>query len=138
MSIIKKTYKLSGMSCASCALSVESYLSTSKGISSAKVNFANEKLVIEYDELIIDENKIFSLVKQLGYEVITENTNETINFLVEGMSCSSCARTIEETLKKIDGISEFNLNLVNNKLSLKYDKLVVKASQIQSRIDEVG
>lgn len=100
MSIIKRTYKLSGMSCASCALSVESYLSTSKGISSAKVNFANEKLVIEYDELIIDENKIFSLVKQLGYEVITENTNETINFLVEGMSCSSCARTIEETLKK--------------------------------------
>ena len=138
MSIIKKTYKLSGMSCASCALSVESYLSTSKGISSAKVNFANEKLVIEYDELIIDENKIFSLVKQLGYEVITENTNETINFLVEGMSCSSCERTIEETLKKIDGISEFNLNLVNNKLSLKYDKLVVKASQIQSKVDEVG
>ncbi|MDY0024115.1 MAG: heavy metal translocating P-type ATPase [Candidatus Izemoplasmatales bacterium] len=138
MKIINTTYKLSGMSCTSCAQSIESYLKTTKGVNEVNVNYANDSLLIEYDSDEIKEEEIFSIIRDLGYDVLKENLDTPITFLVEGMSCASCANTIEETLKKIDGITEINLNIVNDKLSLKYDKQKIKASQIQKEIDSVG
>ena len=138
MKIINTTYKLSGMSCTSCAQSIESYLKTTKGVNEVNVNYANDSLLIEFDSDEIKEEEIFLIIRDLGYDVIKENIDTPITFLVEGMSCASCANTIEETLRKIDGITEINLNIVNDKLSLKYDKQKIKASQIQKEIDSVG
>jgi len=138
MKIINTTYKLSGMSCTSCAQSIESYLKTTEGVNEVNVNYANDSLLIEYDSDEIKEEEIFSIIRDLGYDVLKENLDTPITFLVEGMSCASCANTIEETLRKIDGITEINLNIVNDKLSLKYDKQKIKASQIQKEIDSVG
>ena len=138
MKIINTTYKLSGMSCTSCAQSIESYLKTTEGVNEVNVNYANDSLLIEFDSDEIKEEEIFLIIRDLGYDVIKENIDTPITFLVEGMSCASCANTIEETLRKIDGITEINLNIVNDKLSLKYDKQKIKASQIQKEIDSVG
>ena len=133
----KNTYKVNGMSCASCAKSIESYLSTTEGIEEAVVNIANNSLTVSYDERVIDENNIKKLVDEIGYELIL-NEKDEISFLVEGMSCASCANTIEHTLKSMQGISDIRLSLVDNNLSLKYDSKAIKANEIIKSIDEVG
>ncbi|NJO69347.1 MAG: copper ion binding protein, partial [Bacteroidetes bacterium] len=45
---IKKTYPVTGMSCARCAISVESMLKTHKGILNATVNFASNSVLVEF------------------------------------------------------------------------------------------
>ena len=68
---IKETYPVIGMSCASCVRNVESVLNKTKGVIEASVNFASEKVTIEYDDEIISIDKLADAVKSMGYELIT-------------------------------------------------------------------
>ena len=132
-------YHINGMSCASCAKSIETYLSTTEGVLEATVNIANETLNISFDESIINESQIKNYVDELGYEMIINADNlEEVTLRVEGMSCATCANTIEFTAKSLPGVKEINLNLLSNKATLKYNPQTIKLSQIQKAIDEVG
>jgi copper chaperone CopZ len=71
MAKITETYPVIGMSCASCVRNVESVLSKTEGVIEANVNFASEKVTIEYDDEIISMDKLADAVKSMGYELIT-------------------------------------------------------------------
>ncbi len=71
MAKIKETYPVLGMSCASCVRKIETVLNETDGVIEANVNFASEKLTIEYDNDKLDLNKIEKIIKSIGYELIT-------------------------------------------------------------------
>ncbi|MEL6552031.1 MAG: heavy metal translocating P-type ATPase [Cyanobacteria bacterium J06621_11] len=62
------TLALKGMSCASCAKSIEVAISRVRGVSSVEVNFAAEQAVVEYDKSYTNLEKIQSAVSGAGYE----------------------------------------------------------------------
>ena len=69
----KDSFKIYGMSCAACANFIEKEINKLNGIQKASVNFALEKLFINYNENIVDVEKLKKFVKKLGYELIDEN-----------------------------------------------------------------
>ncbi|MBU1118826.1 cadmium-translocating P-type ATPase [Patescibacteria group bacterium] len=71
MSKIKKEYQISGMDCASCALTIEKSLKKLPGVSNANVNFATEKANVEYDGKKVDDDHILKSVEKSGYKAIT-------------------------------------------------------------------
>lgn len=73
MGTIKKSIAVTGMSCASCAISVEKALKAQQGILSAGVNFANTTALVEYDETKISLPQIKTAVQNAGYDLIIEN-----------------------------------------------------------------
>ena len=69
---IKKSFPVTGMSCASCALSVESMLKSQKGVVNASVNFATSSVFVEY---IPSANKVSELkkaVQSIGFDILTD------------------------------------------------------------------
>jgi Cu+-exporting ATPase len=58
---------LSGMHCASCAMLIEKTLAKTAGVQKANVNFAAEKVLIDFDENISDEQKLIAAIKKGGY-----------------------------------------------------------------------
>ncbi|OGG29376.1 hypothetical protein A2973_02235 [Candidatus Gottesmanbacteria bacterium RIFCSPLOWO2_01_FULL_49_10] len=68
--MVKKTYKLKGMHCPSCALVIESDLEDA-GIK-ASCNYAREVLEVEFDEPSIVNEKIEEKIKKVvqisGYD----------------------------------------------------------------------
>ncbi|MBU6141604.1 heavy metal translocating P-type ATPase [Patescibacteria group bacterium] len=68
----KKTFIVRGMDCASCALSIEKALKAMPGISSANVNFATEKAVVESDRAIDPHMITAHIQEQTGYELVEE------------------------------------------------------------------
>jgi Cu+-exporting ATPase len=66
--IQKTTLKISGMHCSSCAVNIENAFKKEVGIKSANVNFASEKLYLEFDELKISLARIQKIIKKLGYK----------------------------------------------------------------------
>lgn len=46
---IKETFQVLGMSCAVCALNVETTLNAQKGVYGAKVNFAGSTVLVDYN-----------------------------------------------------------------------------------------
>ena len=68
----KEILKVVGMDCASCAVNIEKIIQKQDGIKSVSVNFASEKIALEYDESKIDLSKIKKIVSDLGYQLITD------------------------------------------------------------------
>ena len=58
---------LSGMHCSSCAMLVERTLAKTQGVQKAVVNFAAEKVLVDYDESAIDTRKIIAAIVAGGY-----------------------------------------------------------------------
>lgn len=56
---------ITGMTCASCANAVERGVSKVQGVSSANVNFATEKLTLNYDSELVTLDLIKDTVKKL-------------------------------------------------------------------------
>ena len=73
MNIQKDTFPVIGMSCASCAISIETMLTATNGVTQAQVNYANQQLQITYDQEIIDSYAIKSLVLSIGYDLLIDH-----------------------------------------------------------------
>ena len=66
-----------GMSCATCAISVESVLNSTPGIGSATVNFAAQTVQVEYDQQVIKPLDMQKAVQAVGFDLIVEAENAT-------------------------------------------------------------
>lgn len=71
----KTTYKLSGIDCASCALKIEESLNKTDGIYESNLNFLLMKLMVSYEETMINEEEIELLIhKSLsGVRIVSKN-----------------------------------------------------------------
>lgn len=65
--MMKKTFKLKGMHCTSCALLIESDLEDAGA--SATCNYAKEIVDVEYDPVKLTEQRIIDVIKSSGYQV---------------------------------------------------------------------
>lgn len=82
--IKKLILPISGMHCASCALTIEEALKALPGIISISVNYVSKKAYIEYDSQIVDFGNIKQAVAEAGYSVPEELiVSETILKIVE-------------------------------------------------------
>ena len=68
---MKKTFKIKGMHCNSCAMLIEKELKDK--VNSVSASYSKEEAEIDFDENKISENEIKEKIKTLGYEVIDKN-----------------------------------------------------------------
>ena len=73
---IKKTFPVLEMTCASCAVSVESILKSQNGVVAAVVNFANATVVVEYIPGVIEPIDLKKAVQSIGYDLLVEENND--------------------------------------------------------------
>lgn len=66
----KKTYKIKGMHCASCASIIEKTLKKTDGVHSVEVNYGNESAKIDFDSSKTNLDVLSSQIKPLGYSII--------------------------------------------------------------------
>ncbi|CAG2533065.1 Cu2+-exporting ATPase [Maribacter dokdonensis] len=71
---IKKSFPVTGMTCAACASSVESILSHTEGVNGANVNFASSSVLVNYDETVTEE-KLQNALLEVGYDIIIDAEN---------------------------------------------------------------
>lgn len=72
---VKKVIPVTGMSCASCAISVESMTGAQEGVQNAAVNFAAQTLQVEYDPEVVNLKELQKVVQSIGYDLIIDEEN---------------------------------------------------------------
>jgi len=116
----KKTGKahihITGMTCTTCAATIEKGLAETPGVEQANVSFASEKASIEYDPSKVDLTKIKDTISQIGYGVATKKSI----FPVGGMTCASCVARVEEALSSVPGVISASVNLASEKATVEY------------------
>ena len=82
---------IDGMTCSACSNGLEKYLNKQKGIKSANVNLVMANATIEYDERILDLEKLDEFIRQAGFKSLgefkeikmeTKNKKEKIKFII--------------------------------------------------------
>ncbi len=68
---IKKTFPVLEMTCAACAVSVESILKNTPGVINASVNYANASVIVEYD-LNTNAEKLRDALRSIGYDILID------------------------------------------------------------------
>ncbi|HBW37209.1 heavy metal translocating P-type ATPase [Desulfosporosinus sp. BICA1-9] len=133
----KQQFKISGMTCANCALTIEKGLKTMPGVKTVAVNFASEKLTVEMDSSVVNEDALLTKIKDLGYAAQSEDSGKQ-QFKVGGMTCSNCALAIEKKLKGTQGVQTVAVNLASETVTVEFDPGVVTISEIFEQVREAG
>jgi len=118
--VAKKSKKahihITGMTCTTCAATIEKGLAETPGVEQANVSFASEKAIVEYDPSKVELAKIKHTISQLGYGLATKKSI----FPVGGMTCASCVARVEEALLSVPGVISANVNLASEKATVEY------------------
>ena len=72
--LTKQTYPILGMTCASCANTVERTIKAQKGVQAASVNYANAAALVTLDTGVADVASIKRAVQGAGYDLIADTT----------------------------------------------------------------
>ena len=74
----RQTFPVLEMTCAACAVSVESMLKSVQGVKDAGVNFANQDAWVEYDPEQTGPDAFQATIRSIGYDLVisTENQQE--------------------------------------------------------------
>lgn len=134
----KETVKISGMTCAACANRIEKAVGKLEGVSQASVNFATEKLSIEYDNQKAPLDKIKETIEKAGYGVVEEEKKNSVTIPIGGMTCAACANRIEKALGKMEGVLRVSVNFATEKATVEYNPQITRLSAIKQVIEKTG
>ena len=134
MATEESNLQISGMTCTACASRVEKGISKMPGVDKANVNFALERLTVQYDpeETNLDEFK--EKIEKIGYGVIEEKAE----FDISGMTCAACATRIEKGIGKMEGVSNANVNFALETINVSYNDNVVQPSDMIAKVKKLG
>ena len=69
------TFPVTGMSCASCAVSVESILGAQKGVDKAEINYASQLVKVAFHPEVTGPSNLQQAVQSIGYDLIIDTAN---------------------------------------------------------------
>ncbi|WOK08514.1 heavy metal translocating P-type ATPase [Imperialibacter roseus] len=70
--LTKESFPVTGMTCAACAVSVESMLANTKGVVGAGVNFATQTAWAQFDNTVASVEDLRQAVQSIGYDLIVD------------------------------------------------------------------
>lgn len=129
-------FKISGMRCSACANRIEKVVSKMDGVKEANVNFATETLTVNYDNKLINKEYIEQNIEKIGFKV--QKNIKSYTYKIEGMTCSSCANSVEKVAKKMKGVENVVVNFATEKILVSYDADVINLGDIKSKVEKAG
>lgn len=128
-------FPIKGMMCASCAATVEKTAAKSTGVEKSSVNLATEKLQVEVDK-DFDLISLKEAIKDSGYELVIPEKRQT--FLIKGMTCASCAATVEKVVGNLPEVTQASVNLATEKMTVAMEDTPEITEKIQQAVKEAG
>jgi len=130
----KVKIKLGGMTCASCALKIETKLKNLDGVSRSVVNFANEEATVEYDSRKTNYSEFNRTIRDLGYKASLAKIDIKV---LESLD-ENGFNVLVSKVKKVNGIFDVRGNLNANKLFIEFNELEADESKIYTEIKKLG
>ena len=59
-------------------------------------------------------------------------------FKIKGMSCAACQATIENGIKKLNGVDYVNVNLISEKMEVVYKENIITPADIKKEVSRLG
>ena len=129
----KARIHITGMTCTTCAATIQKGLTETPGVEQANVSFASEKATVDYDPSKVSLTKLKDKISKIGYGIATKKSI----FPVGGMTCASCVARVEEALLGVPGVVSANVNLASEKATVEYTE-GVDIADLRRAVAEAG
>ncbi len=127
------TFRVDGMTCASCSGRVERALSGLPGVVDASVNLATETATV-HAAPSVGVDVLRAGVERAGYSIgIAE-----MRVPIAGMTCASCAGRVEKALAGVQGVLSAQVNLATEIAHLEVLAGQVDAAVLAAAVERAG
>ncbi|RDD83220.1 Cu(2+)-exporting ATPase [Dyella tabacisoli] len=120
------------MTCAACAGSIERVLNKLPSVH-ARVNFASEQVQVDYDHSQVSPDTLIESIGKAGFSV----PQASVTLAITGMSCASCAVSIETSLNQLPGVTA-TVNFASAKAHVAYTEGLMEVRKLIERIRQAG
>ncbi|XP_039114071.1 LOW QUALITY PROTEIN: cation-transporting ATPase HMA5-like [Dioscorea cayenensis subsp. rotundata] len=129
-------FRIGGMTCAACVNSVEGILRALPGVKRAVVALATSLGEVEYDPSVISKDEIINAIEDAGFDAVFLQSNEQDKALlnVSGLMCGKNFHVLEDILKNINGLKQFELRDSLSEVETIFDPEVVGLRDIVDAI----
>src|SRR5699024_7341282 len=135
-SFLNYSFKVTGMDCSACAITIEKALSPLDDISNTKVNFSTSKLTVDLKSHN-NINQVAHTLNKLGYGIEENDSNQNYTtFLIEGMDCGSCAKSIEKHLNTLSYVNDAQVSFSTGKMQVDFEGNQTK--NIENEVSKIG
>jgi len=134
MNIKTSVLPVTGMTCTNCARAINQNVGKLPGIKEANIDFASEKLTVEFDPSQITERDIITCIQHIGYGVAIGKTDLPIT----GLQDQTDANTLEKILTKQNGVLTVNVSFGTEHAALEYIPGVTSIAELAVVIRKAG
>ncbi len=128
------SFRVNGMTCASCVNRVEGVLQKQPGVNQVAVNLAAEKASVAFNSEQVKLPTLLQVVKDAGYDTVSTETD----IMVSGMTCASCVGRVQRVVSKLPGVIAATVNLATEKANVEYLSDTIGLAEIRTAIENAG
>jgi Cu+-exporting ATPase len=146
------------MSCQKCVNKVSEALLAVNGVVGVDISLQNKQGRVTVLESGPSRDQLLEVVIGAGFQVSAPavnssdgtdssswhssaqgvSTSRTSIFVLKGMTCTNCAKTIEKGVAKLGGVDAASVNFAAEKLSVVYDSARVQSNELIAKVAELG
>ena len=125
---------IEGMSCASCAATVQDALSNAEGVSGATVNYATAKAAVDYDAERTHIAELIRTIRGAGYDCGTAS----VHFAVQDLHYAPSVAPLERELSRVKGVLRAVANQATETVAVDYVPGVTTAAELERAVVAAG
>ena len=125
---------IEGMSCASCAATVQDALARANGVANAAVNYATAKAAVDYDDARTGVADLIKTVRVAGYEC----GQATVSFGVQQLHYAPSVVPLEQALLRVPGAIRAAANQATETVTVDYVPGVTTAEALEQAVEQAG
>jgi Cu+-exporting ATPase len=125
---------IEGMSCASCAATVQEALGSAGGVVSATVNYATGKAAVDYDDAQTHVAELIRTVRGAGYNC----GQASVTFEVEQLHYAPSVAPLEQALRRVPGVVRAVANQATETVTVDYVPGTTAAEELERAVAGAG
>ncbi len=125
---------IEGMSCASCAATVQETLANVTGVATATVNFATAKAAVDYEDVQTDVAALITTVRSAGYNC----GQASVTFPVAELHYAPSVAPLERQLSQVRGVVRAVANQATETVTVEYVPGTTTTQELEQAVERAG
>ena len=134
MSKARLVLPIEGMSCASCAATVQAALGSAGGVAHATVNYATGKGAVDYDDAETNVTELIKTVRAAGYDC----GQAGVTFTVDQLHYAPSVAPLEQALRDVPGVIRAAANQATEIVTVDYIPGATTAAALEQAVERAG
>jgi len=134
MSKARIVLPIEGMSCASCAATVQEALGAAGGVVNAAVNYATAKAAVDYDDAQTHVAELIQTVRAAGYDC----GKASVTFAVDQLHYAPSVAPLEHALRQVPGVIRAVANQATETATVDYVPGATTAEELERAVERGG